>query len=118
MAQFLALGLQLPADHPDRKKYFSLSLRHHEFNTADVGEITLINPGDFLVLYSDGVYDGTDPQARAQLEALLRDHYREPARSIFEALMAYAAAQDDYRLLAGEEELIDDKTVLVVKRTG
>jgi len=28
MVQFLAPGLQIPADHPDRKKYYSLSFRH------------------------------------------------------------------------------------------
>ena len=118
MAQFLALGLQLPADHPDRGKYSSLSLRHHEFNVADVGEITLINPGDFLVLYSDGVYDGSDPTVRTALETVLRDHYRESARDICQALMIYAETQDMYRLHAGEEELIDDKTILVVKRSA
>ena len=33
MVQFLALGLQLPADHPDRKKYYSLNFRQSEFKT-------------------------------------------------------------------------------------
>ena len=27
MVQFLALGLQIPADHPDRNKYFSLDFQ-------------------------------------------------------------------------------------------
>jgi hypothetical protein len=31
MAQFLALGLQLPAHHPDLKKYYSLNVRQTEF---------------------------------------------------------------------------------------
>src|SRR5580704_3592219 len=67
MVQFLALGLQIPADHPDRNKYFSLNYRQTEFDSSDLGEITLMSPGDILVLYSDGVYDGSDPQAREQL---------------------------------------------------
>src|SRR5262249_54624461 len=72
--QFLALGLQIPADHPDRKKYYSLSFRQREFDASDVAEITLMSPGDILILYTDGVYDGSDKQARKQLEAVLREH--------------------------------------------
>jgi hypothetical protein len=36
MAQFLALGLQLPAHDPDFKKYYSLNVPQTEFNTADL----------------------------------------------------------------------------------
>ena len=116
MAQFFSLGLQLPAEHPDRKKYFALNLRNREFSSSDVGEITLMDPGDILVLYSDGVYDGSDPHVRAQLEAVLRDHYREPARDICNALMDYALEGDDRLRGNGDEALIDDKTVFIVKR--
>lgn len=118
MAQFLALGLQLPADHPDRRKYFSLNLRQHEFSPADVTEITLMHPGDLLVLYSDGVYDGADPVVRERLEAILRERHRESAREICNALMAYAMDNDKLLRSMREETLIDDKTVLIVKRTG
>lgn len=117
MAQFLALGLELPADRPDSSKYFALSLRNREFNSADVGEITLINPGDLLVLYSDGVYDGSDTQARMELEAVLRRFCRASAKDICEALMDYAVAHDTDLSQSGGDALIDDKTVLVVKRT-
>jgi serine phosphatase RsbU (regulator of sigma subunit) len=117
MAQFLALGLQLPADHPDRQRYFSLNFRKREFNSSDVAEITLMNPGDILVLYSDGVYDGSDDQARAQLEAILQQHHHESARDICNALMGYALAQDELLRQSGDEALIDDKTVFIVKRT-
>ena len=117
VVQFLALGLQLPADHPDRKKYYSLRLRQREFNSSDLAEITLMSPGDILVLYTDGVYDGSDEETRNGLEQVLRDHYREPARDICNALLDYAVKQDD-RLRANDDEaLIDDKTVLIVKRT-
>lgn len=118
MAQFLALGLQLPADRPDSRKYFALSLRNREFNLADVGEITLINPGDLLVLYSDGVYDGSDAGVRRQLEAVLRESCRASARDICTAIMEYAVAHDERLSQAGGAALIDDKTVLVVKRTS
>ena len=117
MAQFLALGLQLPADHPDSDKYFALNLRQREFGYDDVGEITLMNPGDILVLYTDGVYDGSDQKAREQLELLLREHHKEPARDICQALMEYAINEDNHRRRKGEEALIDDKTVFIVKRT-
>src|SRR5437588_1878302 len=44
MVQFLALGLEIPADHPDRKKYYSMNVRQREFNTSDIAEITLMSP--------------------------------------------------------------------------
>jgi serine phosphatase RsbU (regulator of sigma subunit) len=117
MAQFFALGLQLPADHPDRNKYFALNLRQREFTNADVGEITLIDSEDILILYTDGVYDGSDTQVREQLESIVREHQKESAREICRALMEYAIKQDDSHRLDGEEALIDDKTVFIVKRT-
>src|SRR5437762_9962692 len=45
MAQFLALGLQIPEDHPDRNRYFSMQLRNQLVNVSDIGEITLMSPG-------------------------------------------------------------------------
>jgi serine phosphatase RsbU (regulator of sigma subunit) len=117
MVQFLALGLQLPAHHPDLKKYYSLNVRQKEFNTADLAVITLMSPGDILVLYTDGVYDGSDQQGREQLEAVMRERYRQPAREICNALLDYATKQDDILRQKGDEALIDDKTVFIVKRT-
>ena len=117
MVQFLALGLQIPADHPDRKKYYSVNFRQKEFDSSDVAEITLMTPGDILVLYTDGVYDGSDKQARELLEAVLREHYRQPARDICNALLDHAVKQDDHLRESGDEALIDDKTVFIVKRT-
>jgi serine phosphatase RsbU (regulator of sigma subunit) len=117
MVQFLALGLQIPADHPDREKYYSLNFRQEEFDSANVAEITLMSPGDILVLYTDGVYDGSDQQARELLEAVMREHYRQPAREICNALLDHAIKQDDQLRQNGDEALIDDKTVFIVKRT-
>jgi serine phosphatase RsbU (regulator of sigma subunit) len=117
MVQFLALGLQIPADHPDRSKYYSLKFRSMAMSTSDLAEITLMSPGDLLVLYTDGVYDGSDKQVREQLEGVMREHYRQSARDICDALLNYAVKQDDYLRKSGDEILIDDKTVFVIKRS-
>jgi serine phosphatase RsbU (regulator of sigma subunit) len=117
MAQFLALGLEIPADHPDRKKYYSLNLRRAEFDSSDLGDITLMSPGDILVLYTDGVYDGSDKRARELLEAVMREHYNESAKEICSALLDHAVRQDDRLRQSGDADLIDDKTVFIVKRT-
>jgi serine phosphatase RsbU (regulator of sigma subunit) len=117
MVQFLPLGLQLPEDHPDRKKYLSMSLRQREFNSADLSQITLMSAGDILVLYSDGVYDGSDQASRDQLEEVLREHCRNPAKDICNALLDHAVKQDEQLRANGEDDVIDDKTVFIVKRT-
>src|SRR3954469_15856571 len=41
MIQFPALGLEIPEDHPDRNRYFSMKLRKRLVNFSDVAEITL-----------------------------------------------------------------------------
>ncbi len=118
MVQFVALGLQIPADHPDSKRYYSMTQRQREFTSSDLAEITLMSPGDILVLYTDGVYDGSDEQEREHLEGVLRDHYHEPARDICNALLDHAGREDNRLRSDGQEELIDDKTVFIIKRTG
>jgi serine phosphatase RsbU (regulator of sigma subunit) len=116
MVQFLALGLQIPADHPDRKKYYSLNFRQAELDSSDLGKITLMSPGDIIVLYTDGVYDGSDLLAREQLQALMSAHFRESAKDICNALLDHAVKQDDQLRANGDEDLIDDKTVFIIKR--
>ena len=49
--------------------------------------------------------------------AVMREHYRQPAREICNALLDYATKQDDLLRQSGDEALIDDKTVFIVKRT-
>ncbi len=117
MVQFLPLGLQIPAHHPDRKKYYSMQFRPRELNASDVAELTLMSPGDILVLYTDGVYDGSDDDVREQLESILSKHGTESAKAICGALLDYAARQDDGLRQNGDEALIDDKTVFVIKRS-
>ena len=115
MVQFLPLGLQIPSDHPDRKRYFSMRLRRPA-NSSDVAEITLMSPGDILFLHTDGVYDGSDPQKLQSLEAVLRENYSKSAREICSALLDHAKQSDEERLQVGEGNLIDDKTVFIIKR--
>jgi serine phosphatase RsbU (regulator of sigma subunit) len=94
-----------------------MKLRQRQLNSSDIAEITLMSPGDMLVLYTDGVYDSSDEQVREQLEAVLREHYRQPARDICNALLDYAVKQDDHLRQNGDEALIDDKTVFIIKRS-
>ena len=116
MVQFSALGLQIPADHPDQKRYISANYRKREINSSDLAEITLMSPGDILILYTDGVYDGSDRLAQAQLEAVMREHYAQSAQGICNALLDHAVRRDEMLRQCGDGDLIDDKTVLIVKR--
>jgi serine phosphatase RsbU (regulator of sigma subunit) len=117
MVQFLPLGLQIPEDHPDRNKYFSMQLRPREANSSDVAEITLMSPGDILFLYTDGVYDGNDEEELRHLESVMREHYWESTKDICNALLAHATRDDDQLRQVGEEDRIDDKTVFIIKRS-
>ena len=116
MVQFLPLGLQIPEDHPDRNRYFSLEFRYRRADSSDVAEITLMSPGDILFLYTDGVYDGSDDEERQQIEAVMREHCRLPAKDISNALLEYAVKKDAHLRQIGEQNLIDDKTVFIIKR--
>ena len=116
MVQFLPLGLQIPEDHPDRNKYLSLDFRQGPVKSSDVAELTLMSPGDIFFLYTDGVYDGSDKEERQQLEGVMREHYKEAAKEICNALLEYAVARDDRLRQSGEQDRIDDKTVFIIKR--
>jgi serine phosphatase RsbU (regulator of sigma subunit) len=116
MAQFMPLGLQIPTDHPDRKRYFSMKFRPRPANSSDVAEITLMSPGDILFLYTDGVYDGSSEDERQHLEAVMREHYWKSAKDICNAMLEHATRDDDDLRRMGEEDRIDDKTVIIIKR--
>jgi len=116
MVQFLALGLEIPEDHPDRNRYFSMRLRRKRMKSSDVAEITLMSPGDIVFLHSDGVYDGSDEQDRLQIERVIREQKNEPAKEICNAILEHAVKQDAYLRQIGEEDRLDDKTVFVIKR--
>lgn len=117
MVQFLPLGLEVPEDHPDRKRYFSMHFRQREAGASDVADIALNDPGDLLFLYTDGVYDGSDEEERKSLEALMRNVCLLPAKDICQAVLEHAALRDEAWRERGEIDLIDDKTVFIVKRS-
>jgi len=115
MVQFLPLGLQIPEDHPDRNRYLSLEFRRR-MNSSDLAELTLMNSGDIIFLYTDGVYDGSDSEERRELEHVMQKCYRQPAKDICNELLAYAAKKDERLRQSGEQDRIDDKTAFIIKR--
>ena len=115
LVQFPALGLEIPEDHPDRNKYFSLAFRQRQISSSNIGEITLMSPGDILFLYSDGVYDGSDPQDHLRLEQIVRDRKERPAKEICDAIIDDALQQDRFFQQNGEDDRIDDKTAFIIK---
>jgi len=118
IVQFLPLGLEVPEDHPDRKRYFSMHFRQRPANYSDIAEINLFHPGDILFLYTDGVYDGSDEEGRRDLEGVIRDHCRLSPKDICNAALEYAVRRDDRLSDSDKQDLIDDKTVFIIKRTG
>jgi serine phosphatase RsbU (regulator of sigma subunit) len=115
MVQFLALGLEIAEDHPDRNKYFSMKLRKRQIDSSDVAELTLMGRGDILFLYTDGVYDGSDEQDRGQIEQIIGQHKDHPAKEICNAVLDYALQQDEHLRQIGQPDVIDDKTVFIIK---
>ena len=118
MVQFLPLGLEVPEDHPDRKRYHSMHFRQRPVGYADVAEITLIHPGDILFLYTDGVYDGSDDNVRHDLELVMNGCCGRPAKAICNTVLDYAVNRDVLLRDSGERDLIDDKTAFIIKRSA
>jgi serine phosphatase RsbU (regulator of sigma subunit) len=116
MAHFPPLGLEIPEDHPDRNKYFSMTFRKKQMNSSDVADLTLMDRGDIFFLYSDGAYDGSDEQSRLEIEQVMRDHGNDSAKAICNAVLEYAVKQDDCLRRINEADRIDDKTVFIIKR--
>ncbi|HMG84205.1 MAG TPA: PP2C family protein-serine/threonine phosphatase [Terracidiphilus sp.] len=116
MVQFPSLGLEIPEDHPDRSRYVSIMLRPKQITASDLDEITLMNIGDLIFLYTDGVYDGDDEQDRQEIEQIFRECKERPARDICNAILDYALRNDEHLIQTGELDRIDDKTVFIIKR--
>jgi serine phosphatase RsbU (regulator of sigma subunit) len=116
IVQFPSLGLEIPEDHPDRNRYVSLLLRRSQMTSNDLDEITLMNRGDIIFLYTDGVYDGDDDGERGELEIIIQKHKQEPAKEICNAILQYALQKDDRLRDTGQPDRIDDKTVFIIKR--
>ena len=115
MVQFLPLGLEVPEEHPDRKRYYSMHFRQKAADYSHIVDIALINPGDILFLYTDGVYDGSDEKDRREIDELMRSQCLLSAKDICNSVLEYAMRKDD-RLRDGEQDRIDDKTVFIIKR--
>ena len=115
LVQFPPLGLEIPEDHPDRNRYFSMAVRQKQIRSSDVAEITLMSPGDIVFLYSDGVYDGSDEEDRKALESVVRDNKQRSAKEICNAILQHALKQDERFRQAGEKDRIDDKTAVIIK---
>jgi len=116
MAQFLALGLEIPEDHPDRNRYISVKLRER-MDASDIALITLMGRGDIIFLHTDGVYDGSDEQEGQRIETIIREHEQESAKDICNAILGYAVRRDSLLRQEGHSDEIDDKTVFIIKRT-
>ena len=116
MVQFLPLGLHIPEDDPDRNRYLSLDSREADLNSSDETELTLLSPGDIFLLYTDGLYDGSDQEEHQQLEEVMRGHYRQPAKEICNALLEYAVKRDERFRQTNQQDRVDDKTVFIIKR--
>lgn len=117
MVRFLALGLEIPEDHPDRSQYVPMKLRKRQINSSDVTDITLMGVGDILFLYTDGVFDGSDEEELLQIEQIVKDHKDRPAKEICHAILAHALEKDHGLREIGEADRINDKTAFVIKRT-
>ena len=115
LVQFPALGLEIPEDHPDRNRYFSMAVRQKQIRSSDVTEITLMSPGDIVFLYSDGVYDGSDADDRLKLERVVCDNKGRSAKEICNAILQQALKQDEHFRRIGENDRIDDKTAFIIK---
>jgi serine phosphatase RsbU (regulator of sigma subunit) len=116
MVQFPALGLEIPEDHPDRNLYVSMTVRKRQMDPTDVADITLMNRGDLLFLYTDGVYDGADEEDRNRIEWVIRENKERSAKDICNAVLEWAVRKSE-RLRETAPEQIDDKTVFIIKRT-
>ena len=75
-----------------------------------------MNTGDIFFLYTDGVYSGGDKEERGRLEKVMREHHSFSAKEICKALLEYALRKDDELRQSGEQDRIDDKTVVIIKR--
>jgi len=116
MVQFLALGLEIPEDHPDRSKYVPMKLRKR-IKPSDLTDITLMGVGDILFLHTDGVFDGSDEEDLSQIEQIVKDYKDRTPKEICQVILEHALEKDRRLREIGEADRIDDKTVFVIKRT-
>ena len=56
-------------------------------------------------------------EERQHLESVIRDHQGQSAKEICNALLEHATRDDEHLRKIGEEDRIDDKTVVIIKRS-
>lgn len=115
IAQFLALGLEIPEDHPDRNRYIPVKLRKSRIRSSDMAEITLMGRGDILFLYTDGLFDGSDEKERNRIEEIIGSCSQQSAKDICNTILNYAAERDEELRRREREDEIDDKTAFIIK---
>jgi len=115
MAQFLALGLEIHEEHPDRNRYNPVKLRKNPILSSDMAEITLMGRGDILFLYTDGLFDGSDKEEKLRIEETIRNCSRRSAKEICSAVIDYAVERDEDLLRNGRADEIDDKSAFIIK---
>jgi phosphoserine phosphatase RsbU/P len=85
---------------------------HSAFGTVE----TRIEPGDLLVLYSDGITEAEDPAGQpleeSGLELLIERHAGDTAATLGQRILTAIEAH------ARQPRFIDDLTVLILKRAG
>jgi len=77
----------------------------------------LLSPGDIFFLYTTESTTAATKKNVRKLEEVMREHYRQPAKEICNALLEYAVKKDDRLRQIGEQDRIDDKTVFIIKRS-
>jgi phosphoserine phosphatase RsbU/P len=77
-------------------------------------ERTRLNPGDVLVLYTDGITEVINDQeeefGEERLEALVRQYRDRSAQELADLIL------DAINVFAGDQELFDDATLVIIKR--
>ena len=63
-----------------------------------------------------GFIVAANKEERSRLEEVMRQHHELSAKEICKSLVDYALKRDDELRRNGEQDRIDDKTVLIIKR--
>jgi hypothetical protein len=69
---FRSFGLEIPEDHPDQSSYVSVMPHRSQMISIDMDEIILMNRGDIIFFYTDGVYDDDDEGERQEIEKIVQ----------------------------------------------
>lgn len=115
MAQFLALGLEIPEDNPDRNRYLSMTPRTRKTESSAVAEINLMSPGDILFLNTrTGFTLFADMSQPSPVPArLLRRHQSQVAANLFATMKPLWSHDDQHERQCGQWPLRDVSSTAV-----